>query len=498
MVEQGVEDSGPLRGRSAPPTRPRRSCVGLRRWPARPRRAASPRARRPPTRPRGSRRSRRRHRPPTGPPRRSDVRRVSRPGSPGAPRKVEHGSTFSEYGLAVNRRRSTTWRVPFAPNGEGPQCHRNRRDRNRPCRPASATRLGATSRRPHTPSRSSPSSTTTRDGSSSSRRVTASWRSDSADSSCRWRRTRSSSGASVPTYCAAAGVTDAPDDPVYLSFHGGALVLGGGDACRLMGSVAAMSSGMVTWAPDYRMPPPHPYPAPLDDAVAVYRVLLEQRAPRDIVVGGGSAGGNLAAALLVRAMDEGLPMPGALVLLTPEVDLTESGDSFQTNLGIDNVLGRLSVVNDLYANGHDLAHPYLSPLFADVTGFPPTYLQTGTRDLFLSNTVRMHRKLRAAGVDAELHVFEAMPHGGFGGAPPRTSKPRPSCAASSTGIAGPDERRRTCRSSRGDGRRGRSSLSRLVVRSAAARSRRRPDRRSRPSRRRPLGRDDQPHRGVAP
>ena len=140
----------------------------------------------------------------------------------------------------------------------------------------------------------------------------------------------------------AAGVTDAPDDPVYLSFHGGALVLGGGDACRLMGSVAAMSSGMVTWAPDYRMPPPHPYPAPLDDAVAVYRVLLEQRAPRDIVVGGGSAGGNLAAALLVRAMDEGLPMPGALVLLTPEVDLTESGDSFQTNLGIDNVLGRLS------------------------------------------------------------------------------------------------------------------------------------------------------------
>ena len=216
----------------------------------------------------------------------------------------------------------------------------------------------------------------------------------------------------------AAGVTDAPDDPVYLSFHGGALVLGGGDACRLMGSVAAMSSGMVTWAPDYRMPPPHPYPAALDDAVAVYRVLLEQRAPRDIVVGGGSAGGNLAAALLVRAKDEGLPMPGALVLLTPEVDLTESGDSFQTNLGIDNVLGPLSVVNDLYANGHDLAHPYLSPLFADVTGFPPTYLQTGTRDLFLSNTVRMHRKLRAAGVDAELHVFEAMPHGGFGGATP--------------------------------------------------------------------------------
>jgi epsilon-lactone hydrolase len=213
-------------------------------------------------------------------------------------------------------------------------------------------------------------------------------------------------------------VDDAPDGPVYLSFHGGALVMGGSDLSRMMGSVVALSSGMITWAPDYRMPPLHPYPAALDDAVAVYRALLDQRAPQDIVVGGASAGGNLAAALLVRAKDEGIPMPGALMLITPEVDLTESGDSFQTNLGIDNVLGLLAPVNRLYANGHDLAHPYLSPLFGDLSGFPPTYLQAGTRDLFLSNTVRMHRKLRAAGVEAELHVFEAMPHGGFGGPTP--------------------------------------------------------------------------------
>src|SRR5262249_46997299 len=82
------------------------------------------------------------------------------------------------------------------------------------------------------------------------------------------------------------------------------------------------------------------------------------------------------------------------------------------------VLGRLMQTNLLYANGHDLGHPYLSPLFADVTGFPPTFLQAGTRDLFLSNTVRMHRKLRNAGVDAELHVCEAMPHGGCGGGAP--------------------------------------------------------------------------------
>ena len=150
----------------------------------------------------------------------------------------------------------------------------------------------------------------------------------------------------------------------------------------------------------------------------MYRRLLEVRAPDQIVVGGASAGGNLAAALMLRARDEGLPMPAALVLQTPEVDLTESGDSFATNLGLDNVLtASLAGSIALYAGDHDLTDPYLSPLFGDVTAFPPTLLQAGTRDLFLSNTVRMHRKLRAAGVDAELHVFEAMPHGGFFGAP---------------------------------------------------------------------------------
>jgi monoterpene epsilon-lactone hydrolase len=77
----------------------------------------------------------------------------------------------------------------------------------------------------------------------------------------------------------------------------------------------------------------------------------------------------------------------------------------------------LPELNALYADGHDLAHPYLSPLFGDFTkGFPPTFIQSGTRDIFLSNSVRMHRALRRAGIEAELHVGEAMPHGGFGNA----------------------------------------------------------------------------------
>ena len=135
--------------------------------------------------------------------------------------------------------------------------------------------------------------------------------------------------------------------------------------------------------------------------------------------GGASAGGNLAAALMFRIRDEGLPQPGALVLLSPATDLTQSGDTFHTNLGLDTALrGATDDLIWLYARDHDLTDPYLSPLFGDFSApFPPTFLQSGTRDLLLSSTVRMHRAMRAAGVDAELHVFEAMPHGGFWGAP---------------------------------------------------------------------------------
>ncbi|MBL7487237.1 alpha/beta hydrolase [Frankia sp. AgB1.9] len=208
----------------------------------------------------------------------------------------------------------------------------------------------------------------------------------------------------------------APDDGrVFLDLHGGGLIMGGGDCCRAMGISTADRVHARTWAVDYRMPPDYPYPTPLDDCVVAYRGLLRDHRPEDIVVGGGSAGANLAAALVLRARDEGLPLPAGVVLLTPELDLTESGDSFQTNLGVDTVLTEsLMPANLLYAAGHDLSDPYLSPLFGDFsTGFPPTLLATGTRDLFLSNTVRMHRALRAAGVSAELHVLEAAPHGGF-------------------------------------------------------------------------------------
>lgn len=208
----------------------------------------------------------------------------------------------------------------------------------------------------------------------------------------------------------------ARDDRVYLYLHGGGLTMGGGKTCGALGHAFAEGVGVHTIGLDYRMPPHFPYPVPLDDCVAAYTALLETRRAQDVVVAGTSAGANLAAALVLRARDEGLSMPAAVILLTPEIDLTESGDSFETLMGVDPVLKtRLTDAIELYAAGHDLSDPYLSPLFGDFAkGFPATFLQCGTRDLFLSNTVRFHRALRNHDIPACLHVFEAMPHGGFG------------------------------------------------------------------------------------
>ncbi len=215
---------------------------------------------------------------------------------------------------------------------------------------------------------------------------------------------------------------DIPDgnrDKALLYFHGGGLVILGGEPTALFARMEAFANRCKVYAVDYRNPPDHPYPAALDDCVTVYRELLQTYRSDQIVVSGASGGGNLAAAVPLKVRDIGLPLPAAIGLFTPEVDLTESGDTFNTNRDIDVVLrGGLPDFNALYANGADLAHPYLSPIFADFTkGFPPTFIQTGTRDVFLSNSARIHRALRRAGVDAELHVWEAMPHGGFGNAP---------------------------------------------------------------------------------
>lgn len=205
---------------------------------------------------------------------------------------------------------------------------------------------------------------------------------------------------------------------VHLYIHGGGWILFGGRGTMALAKIAAMQFGSITCAVDYRMPPDHPFPAGLDDCLAVYRDLLARHGAGNILVSGSSAGGNLAAALMLKARDTGLKKPAALVLDTPATDLTNSGDSWTVLDGLDPVLRDPGGVGsaELYLHGADPRDPYLSPLFGKLAGaFPPTYLRTGTRDRLLSDTIRMHAALRAADVPADLYVAEAMPHGGFGG-----------------------------------------------------------------------------------
>ena len=168
---------------------------------------------------------------------------------------------------------------------------------------------------------------------------------------------------------------------------------------------------------DYRMPPDHPYPAALDDAMKVWSATAKTHDPKKMAIFGSSAGGNLTLAMVLRAKRDNLPLPAAIAPGTPMSDLTGAGDSFQTNSMVDNVLVAFGANCDqraaLYTNGHDPKDPMLSPVYGDLSGFPPTILTTGTRDLLLSNTVRVHRKLRNAGVTASLQVFEGQSHAQF-------------------------------------------------------------------------------------
>jgi epsilon-lactone hydrolase len=209
-------------------------------------------------------------------------------------------------------------------------------------------------------------------------------------------------------------IADANRNRLLFHVHGGGYVLAPGEAGTREAILAAGYVGIKMISVDYRMPPDFPYPAAMDDAMAVWKEVLKTTDPKRIAVFGTSTGGGMTLALVLRAKQEGVALPAAIAPGTPWSDMTKTGDTFFTNEMLDNVLvsndGWLGDAAKLYAAGHDLKDPQLSPVYGDYQGFPPTILTSGTRDLFLSNTVRVHRKLRAAGVEAELNVFEGQSH----------------------------------------------------------------------------------------
>jgi len=206
-------------------------------------------------------------------------------------------------------------------------------------------------------------------------------------------------------------------DRRFIHIHGGAYVFSGGDASVFEAVLIADHLGMPVISIDYRMPPAHPFPAGLNDVVAVYQELLTDYPAGKIAMGGTSAGGGLTLAAVHKLIQRSLPVPAALFVGTPWADLSKTGDSLYTNECIDHVLttydGVLAAAARLYAGKYDLKYPLISPVYGSFRGFPPTQLVTGSRDLLMSSTIRSHRQLRAAGVEADLHIYEGFAHGDY-------------------------------------------------------------------------------------
>jgi acetyl esterase/lipase len=201
---------------------------------------------------------------------------------------------------------------------------------------------------------------------------------------------------------------------VVIHMHGGCYILNPREAGLPEAVLLAGFGGFKVISVDYRMPPEAYFPAALDDGMTVYKNVLKNTDAKRIAWIGTSAGGALVLEMGHRAKQLNLPMPGAIASGTPMSDVTKQGDTFYTNEMVDNVLvsrdGFCDAATVVYAKGHDLKDPLLSPVYGDFANFAPTILTSGTRDLLLSNTVRVHRKLRDAGVESFLQVFEGQSH----------------------------------------------------------------------------------------
>lgn len=206
----------------------------------------------------------------------------------------------------------------------------------------------------------------------------------------------------------------AREGKVLLYLHGGAYVIGNCRTHRNMVSHIAKAARMNAVVPEYRLAPENRFPAGIEDAVGVYRSLLADGIePGDITIAGDSAGGGLTVATLLSLRHAGDPMPANALLLSPFLDITASGESMQTRAGQDPWFHPedIAVVAGHYCNDeNEHRNPLVSPVFANVAGLPPTYIQVGDAEILLSDSTRFAEKLKEAGVDVEIEIFPEMWH----------------------------------------------------------------------------------------
>ena len=205
--------------------------------------------------------------------------------------------------------------------------------------------------------------------------------------------------------------TTLSDRCTLLYFHGGGYLAGSAATHRRWVSRLTWAIGCRTFVPEYRLAPQHPFPAALDDALTVYLALVEDCVPpREIVVGGDSAGGGLSLALLLRLRDEGHPLPGGAVLFSPYTDVEHTGASIGTNAGTDYLpVGEIRP-NTAYLGDHDPKDPYASPMYGDYRGVPPLLVFAGGREMILDDSTRLVDRARDGGCDVSFHVAPDMYH----------------------------------------------------------------------------------------
>jgi len=205
----------------------------------------------------------------------------------------------------------------------------------------------------------------------------------------------------------------APEDKLLLYLHGGAYVMGNCATHRQLVSYLAKYSGVKALLPEYRLAPEHPFPAAIEDAAGLYHSLLaDGYVAENIVIAGDSAGGGLTMATLLSLRDAGDPLPAAVCLLSPWLDLASTGESMTTRAKKDPWFQPedMPVVAAYYCNNDELQNPLASPVYADLSGLPPLYIQVGQDEILLSDSTRAAEKVKAAGGEVEIEIWPGMWH----------------------------------------------------------------------------------------
>ena len=208
-------------------------------------------------------------------------------------------------------------------------------------------------------------------------------------------------------------VGDENADRTLLYLHGGGYVLGSIDTHRSMVTRLCKFAGIRGLIVDYRLAPEHPYPSAIEDAEQAYDYLIENGvAPEKMLLAGDSAGGGLSLALMQTLRKHGKAQPKAVALLSPWTDLTISGRSHKERAERDPMIDveRMPQAIDWYCPNQDKKNPLISPVFADLAGFPPMFVQVGSEEVLFDDSTRLVENAEKANVDAELQIWPDMPH----------------------------------------------------------------------------------------